>query len=148
MVYLKAIKKITRMDVSVSGTIDQKSYLKKFTGGFSPLSPPPWVRLCGLLTHFNGCWGSLLKQIRPTCTLQLLLGPLCNQSSLLRGEWGSAGQWIKRDNQFVSDPQALAPPDIAYAKGCHVFFFHMKSRLKSTFDSEKMCGCLKLMHAL
>jgi len=26
------------MDVSVSGTIDQKTYLKKFRGGFSP--PP------------------------------------------------------------------------------------------------------------
>jgi len=33
------------MDVSVSGTIDQKSYLKKFRGGFSPLSPP-WIHLC------------------------------------------------------------------------------------------------------
>jgi len=29
------------MDVSVSGTIDRKTYLKKFKGGFSP----PWVRL-------------------------------------------------------------------------------------------------------
>ena len=29
------------MDVSVSGTVDQKAYLKKFRGGFSPLSPPP-----------------------------------------------------------------------------------------------------------
>jgi len=28
------------MDVSVPGTIDQKTYLKKFRGGFSPLSPP------------------------------------------------------------------------------------------------------------
>jgi len=28
------------MTVSVSGTIDQKTYLKKFRGGFSPLSPP------------------------------------------------------------------------------------------------------------
>ena len=28
------------MNVSVSGTIDQKTYLKKFRGGFSPLSPP------------------------------------------------------------------------------------------------------------
>jgi len=28
------------MDVSVSGTIDQKTYLKKFRGGFSPLTPP------------------------------------------------------------------------------------------------------------
>jgi len=28
------------MDVSVSGTINQKWYLKKFSGGFSPLSPP------------------------------------------------------------------------------------------------------------
>jgi len=33
MVYLKTIQKITPMDVSVSGTIDQKTYLKKFRGG-------------------------------------------------------------------------------------------------------------------
>jgi len=39
MVYLKAIQKITPMDISVSGTIDKKSYLKKFRGAFSPLSP-------------------------------------------------------------------------------------------------------------
>ena len=29
------------MDVSESETIDQKIYLKKFRGGFSPLSSPP-----------------------------------------------------------------------------------------------------------
>jgi len=40
MVYLRAIQKITTMNVSVSGTIDQKTELKKFRGGFSPLSPP------------------------------------------------------------------------------------------------------------
>jgi len=28
------------MDVFVSGTIDQKTYLKNLGGGFSPLSPP------------------------------------------------------------------------------------------------------------
>jgi len=28
------------MDVSVSGTIDQKTYLKKFRGGFNLLNPP------------------------------------------------------------------------------------------------------------
>jgi len=44
MVYLKAIQKITPMDVSVSRAIDEKTYLKKFRGGFSPLSPP-WIRL-------------------------------------------------------------------------------------------------------
>jgi len=43
MVYLKAIQKITPMDVSVSGTINQKTYLKKFKGNFSPLDP--WIRL-------------------------------------------------------------------------------------------------------
>jgi len=32
MVYLLAIQKITPMDVSVSITIDQKTYLKKFRG--------------------------------------------------------------------------------------------------------------------
>jgi len=41
MVYLKAIQKITPKDVAVSGTIDEETYLKKFRGGFSPLSPPP-----------------------------------------------------------------------------------------------------------
>jgi len=40
MVYLKAIQK-SPMSVSVSGTTDQKTYLKKFRRGFSPLSPPP-----------------------------------------------------------------------------------------------------------
>jgi len=32
------------MGVSVSGTTDQKTYLKKIKGGFSPLSPT-WIRL-------------------------------------------------------------------------------------------------------
>ena len=40
MVYLKAIQKSVPMGVSVSGTTDQKTYLKKFKGGFSPLAPP------------------------------------------------------------------------------------------------------------
>jgi len=40
MVYLKAIQK-SPMSVSVSGTTDQKTYLKKFRGGFSPLRPTP-----------------------------------------------------------------------------------------------------------
>jgi len=40
MVYLKAIQN-SPMSVSVSGTTDQKTYLNKFRGGFSPLSPPP-----------------------------------------------------------------------------------------------------------
>ena len=44
MVYLKTIQKITPMDVSVSGTVDQKAYLIKFRGGFSPVSPP-WIHL-------------------------------------------------------------------------------------------------------
>jgi len=39
MAYLKAIQK-SPMSVSVSGTTDQKTYLKKFRGGFSPHSPP------------------------------------------------------------------------------------------------------------
>jgi len=32
------------MNVSVSGTIDQKMYLKKFRGASAPLAPP-WIRL-------------------------------------------------------------------------------------------------------
>jgi len=41
------------MNVSVSGTIDQKMYLKKFRGGFSALSPP-WIRLWWSYVSFKG----------------------------------------------------------------------------------------------
>ena len=44
------------MDVSVSGTVDQKAYLKKFRGGFSPLSPPPWIRLCSCNSSRRECF--------------------------------------------------------------------------------------------
>jgi len=47
MIYVKPIQKITPMDVSVSGTIDRKTYLKKFRGGFRHLAPR-WIRLCKL----------------------------------------------------------------------------------------------------
>jgi len=40
MVYLKVIQKITQMDVSVSGTIDQNPYLKILGGASAPLAPP------------------------------------------------------------------------------------------------------------
>jgi len=40
MVYLKTIIKSAPMGVSASGTTGQKTYLKKFRGGFSPLSLP------------------------------------------------------------------------------------------------------------
>jgi len=41
MVYFKAIQKITPTGVSVSGTIDQKTYLKILAWGASaPLAPP------------------------------------------------------------------------------------------------------------
>ena len=40
MVYLKAVQKSTPSAVSVSGTIDQKTYLKNLGGGASaPLAP-------------------------------------------------------------------------------------------------------------
>jgi len=39
MLHLKAIQKITPMDVCVSGTIDQKTYLKKIKGASAPLAP-------------------------------------------------------------------------------------------------------------
>ena len=49
MVYLKVIQKITPMDVYVSETINQKTYLKKFRGGgFRPLSStldPPMLHV-------------------------------------------------------------------------------------------------------
>jgi len=41
------------MDVSVSVTIDQKPYLKKFRGGFSPLSPPLDPPMITLYRWFN-----------------------------------------------------------------------------------------------
>jgi len=34
------------MDVSVSETIDQKTYLKNLGGASASLAPPPWIRLC------------------------------------------------------------------------------------------------------
>jgi len=40
MVYLKAIQKSAPMGDSVSGTSDQKMYLKKFRGASTPLAPP------------------------------------------------------------------------------------------------------------
>ena len=51
MVYLKAIQKITPVDVFVSGTTDQKTYLKKFWGVFSPLSPPLDPPMCIAFTY-------------------------------------------------------------------------------------------------
>jgi len=39
MVYLKVIQKITPMDLSVSGTIDQKTHLKNLGGASAPLAP-------------------------------------------------------------------------------------------------------------
>jgi len=41
MVYLKAIQKNYPMDVSVLGTIDQKTYRKKFRGEIQPPLPSP-----------------------------------------------------------------------------------------------------------
>jgi len=35
-VFLKAIQKVTPMDVSVSGNIGQETFLKKFRGGLQP----------------------------------------------------------------------------------------------------------------
>jgi len=40
MVYLKAVQKSAPMSVSVSGTTDQKTYLKQFRGVSAPLAPP------------------------------------------------------------------------------------------------------------
>jgi len=40
MVYLKAIQKSALMGVSVSGTTDKKTYLKKFRGSQPPYPPP------------------------------------------------------------------------------------------------------------
>jgi len=41
MVYLKAIQESAPMGVSMSGTADQKTYLKKFRGASAPLASPP-----------------------------------------------------------------------------------------------------------
>ena len=66
MVYLKAIQKITPMDVSVSGTIDQKPYLKKFSGASDPLAP--WIRLCGCLERW--AQGDANKDQKYNCVVQ------------------------------------------------------------------------------
>jgi len=49
MVYLKAIQKSAPMGVSVSGTTDQKTYLKKFRGASAPLAPPGSACLSNIL---------------------------------------------------------------------------------------------------
>ena len=54
MVYLKAIQKIAPMGVSVSGTSNQKTYLKKFKGASAPLSPPGSAYACRPLTISKG----------------------------------------------------------------------------------------------
>jgi len=41
------------MDVSVPGTIDQNTYLKKFRGGFNPLIPPGSAYGLGLYQGFS-----------------------------------------------------------------------------------------------
>jgi len=62
MVYLKTIQKITPMDVSVSGTIDQKKYLKKFKGWLQPPYPPPGSAYdLGVVCPFYGSWELLIK---------------------------------------------------------------------------------------
>jgi len=62
MVYLKAIQKSAPMGVSVSGTTNQKTYLKKFRGGFSPLTPPD---LGGL--REKGGVQSFMKNLQCVC---------------------------------------------------------------------------------
>jgi len=53
MAYSMVVQKITPMDVSVSGTIDQKTYLKKFRGASAPL----WIRLwAGYFKVFSDLW--------------------------------------------------------------------------------------------
>ena len=55
MVYLKAIQK-SPMSVSVSGTTDQKTYLKKFRGGASaPLAPPGFVYAFDHVGYTHSC---------------------------------------------------------------------------------------------
>jgi len=54
MVYLKAIQKITPMDVSVPENIGQKTYLKKIRGAsapLAPLDPPMTLLLCKTYLH-------------------------------------------------------------------------------------------------
>jgi len=58
MVYLKAIQKSTPIGVSVSGTIGQKTNLKKFRGASAPLAPPldpPMYRDAYLLRGQPSC---------------------------------------------------------------------------------------------
>jgi len=50
------------MDVSVSGTINQRKYLKKFRGGFSPLSPSRFA-YAEFFTHLIRPWVLFLSYI-------------------------------------------------------------------------------------
>ena len=69
------------MDVSVSGTINQKTYRKKFRSGFSPLSPPPesacacilYIRFLNLLAteEFLTGHGFVLLKLSTFCKLNL-----------------------------------------------------------------------------
>jgi len=70
MVYLKAIQKSTPIGVSVSGNIDQKTYLKKFRGGFSPLSPPGSAYDTGMLKQVKSlyCAGDELRNAFAQCS--------------------------------------------------------------------------------
>jgi len=57
MVHLKAIQKITPLDVAVSETIDQKTYMKKIRGVSAPLAfltDPPLRRGVGFQCIYQG----------------------------------------------------------------------------------------------
>jgi len=54
MVYLKVIQKNHPMDVSVSENMDQKTYLRKFRGASTPLTPLD-APMIWVVEAFFGC---------------------------------------------------------------------------------------------
>jgi len=90
MVYLKTIQKITPVDVSLSRTIDQKTYLKKFRGGFSPLSPP-----------IGSAYG-LLESLRQKLTSRVAL-----LRRLAGSDWGAGGTTLRTTTLALAHSTAV-----------------------------------------
>ena len=95
MVYLKAIQKSAPMGVSVSGTTDQKTYLKKFRGASAPLAPP-WIRLCLRAPgRPRACSDNSINMIRVVLLLLMLFRSVCHQvSNQTNRSISSSGDYI------------------------------------------------------
>ena len=67
VVYWKAIQKMTQIDISVPRTTNQKSYLKKFSGGLQPTTPSETT----FFSHTgHQCFYAFLACNRASCLTQ------------------------------------------------------------------------------